>query len=104
MNDPTSEKAAALDPVAEAILETLAASDKPAISAETVCQAIQKSRARPGDGPQAWRKYMRAVKQQALHLARGGRIEIVRKGKPVDPDDFKGVWRMRLPGGGAGTG
>ena len=26
-----------------------------------------------------------------------GRIEIVRKGKPVDPDDFKGVWRMRLP-------
>jgi len=100
--DPADESA--LDPVAEAILQTLAASEKPAVSAETVCQAIQKSRARPGDGPQAWRKYMRAVKQQALHLARNGRIEIVRKGKPVDPDDFKGVWRMRLPGGGTGTG
>ena len=104
MNTPVSEDDPALDPVAEAILQALAASDKPALSAESVCQDIQKSRARPGDGPQAWRKYMRAVKQQALHLARNGRIEIVRKGKPVDPDDFKGVWRMRLPGGLTGTG
>jgi len=104
MSNPPSETDAALDPVAEAILQTLAASDKPAISAETVCQAIQTHRARPGDGPQAWRKYMRAVKQQALHLARSGRIEILRKGKPVDPDDFKGVWRMRLPRDESATG
>ena len=95
MSEPETETA--LDPVAEAILQALATSDKPALSAERVCQEIQAARARPGDGPQAWRKYMRAVKQQALHLARSGRIEIVRKGKPVDPDDFKGVWRMRLP-------
>ncbi len=104
MNETASESEKALDPVAEAILETLAAAEKPAISAERVCQAIQERRARPGDGPQAWRKYMRAVKQQALHLARSGRIEIVRKGKAVDPDDFKGVWRMRLPEKAAGDG
>ncbi|HAJ21243.1 MAG TPA: DUF3253 domain-containing protein, partial [Rhodospirillaceae bacterium] len=28
--------------------------------------------------------------------ARAGRIEILRRGEPVNPDDFKGVWRMRL--------
>lgn len=97
MNETTPETESDLDPVAAAILRALADADKPAISAERVCRSIQEARARPGDGPQAWRKYMRAVKQQAVHLARTGRIEIVRKGKPVDPDDFKGVWRMRLP-------
>jgi hypothetical protein len=30
-------------------------------------------------------------------LARAGRLVILRHGKPADPDDFKGVWRMRLP-------
>jgi hypothetical protein len=34
-------------------------------------------------------------------LARDGRLVITRHGKPADPDDFKGVWRMRLPDAGA---
>lgn len=42
------------------------------------------------------RREQRAVKEQAIHLARAGRIDIVRRGEPVDPDDFNGVWRMRL--------
>jgi hypothetical protein len=28
-----------------------------------------------------------------------GRVAITRKGRPVDPDDFRGVYRIRLPGG-----
>ena len=40
---------------------------------------------------------MNAVRQQMVHLARQGRIEIVRRGRPVDPNDFKGVVRLRLP-------
>ena len=40
---------------------------------------------------------MNAVRQQAIHLARQGRIEIVRKGRPVDPNKVKGVVRLRLP-------
>ena len=40
---------------------------------------------------------MNAVKQQAIHLAKSGRIEIIRKGEPVDPRDFKGIVKMRLP-------
>lgn len=86
------------DPVAEAILETLQALP-PGKSASPmdVARAFAAARARPGDPPQAWRRYMNAVKQQMVHLARTGQIEIVRKGEPVDPNDFKGVVRLRLP-------
>jgi hypothetical protein len=30
-------------------------------------------------------------------LARAGRLVITRHGKPADPDDFRGVYRLRLP-------
>jgi hypothetical protein len=30
-------------------------------------------------------------------LALAGRLVIYRKGKPVDPNDFKGVYRLGLP-------
>ena len=39
---------------------------------------------------------MTPVKQQMVHLARTGRIEIVRKGEVVDPEEFRGIVRMRL--------
>jgi hypothetical protein len=37
------------------------------------------------------------VRTTAVELARTGRLVITRHGKPADPEDFKGVWRMRLP-------
>jgi hypothetical protein len=38
------------------------------------------------------------VRQQALHLARQGRIAILRKGRPVDPNKpVKGVIRLARP-------
>jgi hypothetical protein len=49
-----------------------------------------------------WNGHMRHVRATAVHLARTGRIVITRKGKPVDPDDFKGVYRLALPDGGDG--
>jgi hypothetical protein len=52
---------------------------------------------KPADVHELWRRYMNAVRQQATHLARQGRIEITRKGQPVDPKNFKGVVRLRLP-------
>ena len=60
-------------------------------------RAFAASRAKPKDPPDLWRRYLKAVKQQMVHLARAGRIEITRKGQPVDPNDFKGVVRLRLP-------
>jgi len=44
-----------------------------------------------------WNDHMRHVRAAAVHLARQGRIEILRKGKRVDPENFKGVYRLSLP-------
>lgn len=86
------------DPVAEAILDTLTALPPGAsISMMDAARAIANRRRRPTDGPELWRRYMNAVRQQATHLARQGRLEILRKGQPVDPKNFKGVVRLRLP-------
>jgi hypothetical protein len=38
---------------------------------------------------------MTAVRQQAMHLACNGRLEITRKGESVDPNKFKGLVRPR---------
>jgi hypothetical protein len=32
-------------------------------------------------------------------LARAGRLVVYRKGKPADPNDFRGVYRIGLPRG-----
>ena len=87
------------DPMADAILAELA-TVKPggSVSPEQVARAAAEARRGPKDPPDLWRKYLNAVKQQAIHLARAGRIEMLRKGKPVeDPARAKGVVRYRLP-------
>jgi hypothetical protein len=52
----------------------------------------------PDDG---WHRYMNPVKQQMVHLARAGVVDIIRKGEPVDPNDFRGLVRIRLSTGEA---
>jgi hypothetical protein len=37
------------------------------------------------------------VKGVAVGLARVGRLEILRHNKAVDPNAFRGVYRLRLP-------
>jgi hypothetical protein len=44
-----------------------------------------------------WHLVMSPVRRAAVKLAREGQIVIYRKGKAVDPDDFKGVYRLGLP-------
>ena len=46
--------------------------------------------------PDGWRGRLAGVRRAAVALAKDGRIAILRKGKPVDPDDFKGVYRLAL--------
>ena len=45
---------------------------------------------------EAWRSHLSRVRSVAADLARQGRIDILRKGKPIDPDRVKGVIRLRL--------
>jgi len=87
------------DPVAATILELLAARPPGrSIAPLDAARAVAAARARPDDPPDAWRRYLAAVRQQALHLARQGRIAILRKGRPVDPHvPVKGVIRLALP-------
>ena len=100
-NSAESETAKKNDPVAVAMLNLLTdAGPGKSISPMQVARTFAESH-RQGNGPtDLWRRYLNAVRQQAIHLARSGRIEIIRKGKPVDPNNFKGVYRLRLKEGG----
>ena len=49
----------------------------------------------PGPGD-AWRHKLSAVRRAALRLAEEGRIDILRKGKPVPPAEARGVVRLRI--------
>jgi hypothetical protein len=42
-----------------------------------------------------------AVRRHAAALAAAGRIDILRKGKPIDPTEMRGVIRLRLRADGA---
>ena len=44
-----------------------------------------------------WHLQMPGVRRAAIKLALAGRLVITRKGKPVDPNDFKGVYRLGPP-------
>lgn len=51
--------------------------------------------ARDVAGETAWQNLMPGVRRAAIALAEQGKIEITRKGKAVDPKNFKGVYRLR---------
>lgn len=95
----TDEKTEKLDPVAVAILELVANAEAgKSISPEDAARVYAETRRKKGDPPDLWRRYLPAVRQQALHLARAGRISMLRRGTPVDPDKpVKGVVRLAAP-------
>ena len=47
--------------------------------------------------PEGWRRMLPRVRAEAVGLSRQGKLVILRHNKPADPDDFKGVYRLRLP-------
>jgi len=46
--------------------------------------------------PESWRSLLGAVRRGAAGLAAAGRIDILRKGKPIDPASARGVIRLRI--------
>ena len=91
--------------MAETILRLLAESDGKSITPEQAARTFAEDRRRPSDPPDAWRRHLHAARQQALFLARSGRIAILRKGKPIDPSGpVKGVIRLAAPVGGSSEG
>lgn len=61
---------------------------------KTVCPS-EVARAKRDEN---WQQLMGEIRVRAVKLADAGQIVIYRKGKPVDPHDFKGVYRLGLPG------
>ena len=55
------------------------------------------ARALSGGHPDQWGPLMQPIRRAAVALAEEGRMVILRKGKPVDPRDFKGVYRVSAP-------
>lgn len=46
--------------------------------------------------PRHWRTLLKRIRMMSRQLAHEGKIVILRKGEPADPDDFKGVYRLRV--------
>lgn len=43
-----------------------------------------------------WQSLTKRIRLAVKQLAEAGHIQILRKGKPVPPDDFKGVYRLQI--------
>lgn len=97
--DPTASSADvaktmqhATDAIERAILTLLAARGPD----KTICPS-EAARAVAGDHQDNWGPLMQPVRRIAVSLAKEGRIVITRKGRIVDPDDFRGIYRLGLP-------
>ncbi|UDF05369.1 DUF3253 domain-containing protein [Asticcacaulis sp. AND118] len=78
------------NPVEELIIERLNdLGDKETLSPNQVAKMINEEN---------WRRQLPQVRAAIGQLVEAGRIEIVRKGKVVDYDGIKGIWRIRLAG------
>lgn len=73
----------------DSILEILARPGTNTLSAPEIAHAI-------ADGDD-WHGLLMPIRRAAVSLAQSGRLVIYRKGKPADPNDFRGVYRLGLP-------
>lgn len=73
-----------------AILKVLSGAGDSTLSAPEIAQKIATD-------DQEWHALLTPIRQTAVRLAQSGRMVIYRKGKPVDPTDFRGVYRLGLP-------
>lgn len=71
--------------------------------AKSICPS-EVARALAGDVDGAWQPLMGPVRGVAQRLARDGRVEILRKGRALPPEETpRGVIRLRAPGGERGA-
>jgi len=75
-------------PIQDTILSQLAAvAAGKSIDPMSVAKAMQ---------PERWQRLLGHVRTDAIELAREGSIVILRHNKPVNPEKFRGVYRLRL--------
>ena len=90
--DPIRPARASEEAIAETMLRLVAERG----AGKTICPS-EVARALGGPHPDGWGPLMQPIRRVAVALAEQGRIVILRKGKPADPRDFKGVYRLTAP-------
>jgi Protein of unknown function (DUF3253) len=84
-----SADAASASPSLEtALLAALGRAAGKTLSAPELAQEIAE---------EGWHDLIMPIRRAAVKLALDGRLVIYRKGKPADPNDFRGVYRLGLP-------
>jgi hypothetical protein len=62
---------------------------------KSICPS-EVARAIAGPDEKCWRLLMHPVREAAFRLARKGRIQVLRKGRPIAPEQARGVIRLKL--------
>ena len=88
MSEPVAPDSAAASSLEDSILDVLSRGSG-TLSAPEIAHAISPE----GD----WHGLLMPIRRAAVALAVAGRLVIYRKGKPADPNDFRGVYRLGLP-------
>ncbi len=86
MTEQDSQPALCLE---DSILKVLTRDVTKTLSAPEIAQAIAAG--------SDWHALLMPIRRAAVALAQSGRLVIYRKGKPADPLDFRGVYRLGLP-------
>ena len=79
------------------VLDAIASRAQRTVSPEDIAQDISRDIAGTPTPAANWVDLLAPIRRAAVDLAQAGRLVIYRKGKPVDPLDFKGVYRLGLP-------
>jgi hypothetical protein len=87
MSEPDSKPDTALS-VEDALLDVLTQAGTGTLSPPEIAHLMVPD----GD----WHALLMPIRQAAVKLALAGQLTIYRKGKPVDPNDFRGVYRIGL--------
>ena len=88
MAKPKKKKRISDEAVVETIIQLCAATGEDgAVRPEDVAMELY---------PEDWQSLTKRIRLTARQLAEAGHIVILRKGEPVDPNDFKGVYRLRI--------
>jgi hypothetical protein len=75
--------------VEAAILKAAGAAAPKSVSPEEVARALTSA--------PSWQQLLPLIRRAAIRLTNDGRLAIHRKGKPIDPADLRGVYRLALP-------
>ncbi len=84
------------NPAVEAVIANLCARTPrgATISPTEAARALAEAR---GEDELGWRSHLGEIRRAAVRMALEGRLVIYRKGKIVDPSDFRGVYRLGAP-------